>query len=71
VIIVNLLRLRKKKGLLLCGRVIRMMQVREIQVNNEGKIIGLKGIFNKDKHFKYNSTKVYMWSLYGLDYIGG
>lgn len=46
-----------------------MMQIREIQLNEQGKIIGLKGTFKKP--FKVTTTKVYMWSFFNIDYMGG
>lgn len=48
-----------------------MMNVREIQLNNEGKIIGLKGSFKRQRPFSSTTTKVYFWSFYELDYAGG
>ena len=48
-----------------------MMQIREIELNNDGKIIALKGTFNKPKHIKAVSSKVYMWATLECDYMGG
>ena len=48
-----------------------MMKIREIELNADGKIVGLKGTFTKPKHFTYTTSKVYFWATLELDYAGG
>jgi len=39
------------------------MNIKEIELNNDGRMVACKGTFTKDK--------VYLWAKLGLDYCGG
>jgi hypothetical protein len=44
----------------------RMMNIKEIELNNDGNVIAMKGTFKKDK-----PSKVYFWATLEIDYMGG
>jgi hypothetical protein len=48
-----------------------MMNIKEIKVNDRGKVVSAKGTFTKKNH-KYNVTSIiYFWATLSLDYAGG
>ena len=47
-----------------------MMNIKEIELNEEGKIVALKGTIKRDTFNKF-TDKVYFWSYCHIDYMGG
>jgi len=51
-----------------------MIEIKEMEFNNKGKLVALNGRFFKDKKLNYLSPftqKVYFWATLSLDYCGG
>ena len=49
-----------------------MMRVTEIVLNDDGKIVGLKGrAYSLSRIFSVTTDKVIFWAEFGLEYFGG
>lgn len=51
-----------------------MIEVKEMEFNNYGKLVALNGTFIKNKKinsFSPITKKVYFWATLSLDYCGG
>ena len=45
-----------------------MMNIKEIELNENGNIVAMKGTFERPK---VTTSKVYFWATMELDYMGG
>jgi hypothetical protein len=47
-----------------------MMSIEEIEFNNEGMVVAMKGTFKRSKVFSYTTDKILFWAEYDIDYVG-
>jgi hypothetical protein len=53
-------------------RMRQMMQITEVVVSDDGKIVGFKGRgYRTSRIFSITTDKVIFWAEFGLEYFGG